>query len=86
MEVVREEAQRDEDKHDVQPRAEEEEPVGLDPPWLVLGNAEDANDTFLVREPVDVAVRAMAVLEEGSPVGWRHLRQWMWKKSEEGRV
>ena len=72
--MVREEAQGHKYERDVQPRAQQEKPVGLDPPWLVLGNLEDANDAFLIRESVYVAVRSMAVLEEGSPVGWRHLR------------
>lgn len=71
-EVVGEEAQGDEYEHDVKPRAQEEKPVGLDPPWLAFGYAEDASDALLVRESADVAVRTMAVLEKGSPVGRRH--------------
>ena len=71
-EMVGDEAQRDEHEHNVQPRAKEEKPVGSDPPWLVFGYTEETDNALLVREPARVAVSAMAVLEEGRCIGWRH--------------
>ena len=74
--MVREEAQRDKHEHDVRPRPEKEEFVGSNPSWLVFRYAEEADDTFFIREPACMTVNAVAVLEKGRPVGWRHLRLW----------
>jgi hypothetical protein len=59
VEVVRDEAQRDEHEHDVHPRSKEEELEGLDPARLIFGHGKELYETFAIREP---AFRAVAVL------------------------
>lgn len=73
MQVVGEEAQRDEHEHHVQPGAKEKKPEGFYPARLVFRHAEEANDAFLVRGSAYMAVHTVAVLEEGCCIRRRHV-------------
>ena len=75
MEVVGNEAQRDKHEKDVRPRPKEEKLEGLDPPGLVIGYGEDFGEALPVRGCGFVAVGTNTVLQEGRPVGRRHLEE-----------
>lgn len=62
MEVVGNETEGDEDEEDVRPGSKEEIFVGFYPPGLVFRDAEEGNDSVLVRRSAPVTVRTEAVL------------------------
>jgi len=73
--MVREEAQRNKHEQDVDPGSKKEKLGGLDPPRLVTRDSEDVYDSLLERGSAQMAVSAMAVLQEGRPVGRRHAEE-----------
>jgi hypothetical protein len=71
--MVRDEAQRNKHEQDVYPGAKKEKHEGPDPPRLVIRDSEQVYDSLLVRGSVYKAVSTVAILQEGRPVGRRHV-------------
>ena len=60
--MVRDEAQRDKDEQEVEPRAKQEKFVGLDPSGLIIRYNEELRESLPVGEPTFMAISAIAVL------------------------